>query len=406
MRELGLIFANEWMKLTHRFRFWIALGVGALLVIAFSAIQYYGHINAMETYSIEGRKQSIQMEQKHLQELQKDLQAGTRNKEEIQAEILAVQNSIQALQEEVKVNEAFIRDWKKVLQERITERKKELEAPESFSGFKEEAKAEIKKLEYQLAQAERPLADWETSAYRQIETTLGLLSKIFLPMLVIVIAADQVSGEMTSGTIKLLLVRPASRIKILLGKWLVSLTATVVLVISTSALLWLVNLLIYGIGGTNDPVYVGVSYTFEEYTSEGNNGSEIVPIAHYSAARLIEAWELAVWGSLLLIYPMLTVATIAFMFSVLFHSSMISTLCSLVIVVVGSAVLEIVNGGKFFSWLFSVHFHLVDNWKGNLARELQSNLSLTDGVLTLTLWMGITLAIALYTFHRKDIYNT
>lgn len=406
MRELGLVFANEWMKLIHRLRFWIALGVGALLVIAFSALQYNDYTYMKESTSIEGKKQMIQMDQKHLQELQKELQAGTRNKQEIQAEIQSVQNSIKAWQEELKENEEFIRDWKKTLQARIAGRKAELQAPESFPGSEEEARAEIQKLEYQLGKTERPLAEWETSAYRQIEDVLGLMSKIFLPMLVIVFVADQVSGEATSGTIKLLLVRPVSRIKILLGKWLVSLTATVILVLSICALLWIINLLIYGTGGTNDPVYVGASYTFEEYKPEGSNETQTVPVADYSESRLIETWESALWGSLLLIYPMLTVATIAFMFSTLFHSAMVSTLCSLVIVVVGSTALEIVSGGKYISWLFSVHFNLLANWKGELSMALQNNLSLTYGMVTLTLWSVIALAIALYTFHRKDIYNT
>src|SRR5699024_12138861 len=58
---------------------------------------------------------------------------------------------------------------------------------------------------------------------------LMLTSRVFLPMLVVILVADMVSGETTSGSIKLLLIRPVSRLKILLGKWLVSMGAVVII---------------------------------------------------------------------------------------------------------------------------------------------------------------------------------
>ena len=68
-------------------------------------------------------------------------------------------------------------------------------------------------------------------------TASGLI--ILVTLFTVIIAGDMVAGEFTRGTIKLLLIRPASRSKILLSKYVTTLlfAATLLVILFITALI-------------------------------------------------------------------------------------------------------------------------------------------------------------------------
>jgi ABC-2 type transport system permease protein len=77
-------------------------------------------------------------------------------------------------------------------------------------------------------------------------------------LFVIVVASDIVSSEFARGTIKMLLIRPYSRWKILLSKLLVTVGFAFVMWLVVIAATWLVGGLAYGFGGM-DQTYLTIT---------------------------------------------------------------------------------------------------------------------------------------------------
>ena len=71
---------------------------------------------------------------------------------------------------------------------------------------------------------------------------------IHIPFLITLVAGDIVSGEAASGTVRLLLIRPPSRTRILTAKYMAALFYTAGLVIFLGLLCVLIGLLLFGHG--------------------------------------------------------------------------------------------------------------------------------------------------------------
>ncbi len=113
--------------------------------------------------------------------------------------------------------------------------------------------------------------NWEMM---QLETTI-LFSLITI--FTVVVAADSVAGEFSTGTIKLLLIRPWSRSSILLSKFIALVLFSVLLSVVCFVLTWGVNTLVFGFSSdtsglipANSPLagqspwtYMGLDYLYE-----------------------------------------------------------------------------------------------------------------------------------------------
>ncbi|WP_091571874.1 ABC transporter permease [Melghirimyces thermohalophilus] len=228
---------------------------------------------------------------------------------------------------------------------------------------------------------------------------------LFLPVLIIWLIADIVSGESTRGTIKLLLVRPVSRVKILLGKWATSLTVTALLTFCFFSSLLATNLLLYGINGAEQPRFVNVDFSFTSVSEAAEQETIILPIPHFSEALVIPEWQYSILSMLFALLAMMTIASITFLSSTLFKSPMVSAGTALAAVIAGYILVQKMEDGRWLFWLFSVHLNPGNNWSGQLSANLKSDLSLGTGVTVLSVWTGISLLTAIYYFRKKDILN-
>ncbi len=70
-------------------------------------------------------------------------------------------------------------------------------------------------------------------------------SSLFIPLMVVVIAADLVSSEHASGTIKLLLTRPVSRWKVLMSKLIAIIFFVSLTVLATGVLCYLLSGMVF-----------------------------------------------------------------------------------------------------------------------------------------------------------------
>lgn len=88
---------------------------------------------------------------------------------------------------------------------------------------------------------------------------------VVITLFVIIVAGDILAGEFSSGTIKLLLIRPATRLKIMLAKYISLILFVLFLLIVLFLSSVLVNGIIYGFEGWDQPYKnVNADGTFEQ----------------------------------------------------------------------------------------------------------------------------------------------
>ena len=134
-----------------------------------------------------------------------------------------------------------------------------------------------------------------------------------IPFLITLVAGDIVSSEATSGTVRLLLIRPPSRSKIITAKYLTTLFYTAALVIFLAFLCILLGLLFFGSGDLIMNYQTKLRIVFIPEAE--------VPI------RMLFAFAAAIWS-------MMVVASLAFLFSTLAENSIGPIIGTMAIVIV------------------------------------------------------------------------
>ncbi|WP_028777306.1 ABC transporter permease [Shimazuella kribbensis] len=410
MYEMGRMFANEWMKLVHRWRLWVAMGLMILVAIGLSMALFIQYQNKAEHhYTIKKIEESIYRIDINLSKLHQQL--NSKSKSDTRFEEIPHQIDDLIYRKDIFRNNQLILsgNWRLAVKRELQKSNQLLNNQEIKQHRKAYAieKGNQIKLVYQLKQKEEPLPYWKQSSYQTVAKLIARTSGLFLPLLVVIMVSDMMSSETTHGTIKLLLVRSVSRLKIFFSKWMVSLTATMILVLGFYSLLFLINFILYGSKGAFVPVAVDVPYTYEGQALISGLPASLEAIPHYDMATLIPIWKFILTGVPLSLFSMMTLATIILLCSTLFKSSMVSTGVSLALVIVPQIFVVLVGkGGKWMiGWLFTAHLNLLNNWLGIPSEFLMTNITLLDGIIVLAFWSLFSVVIAAIYFNRKEILN-
>lgn len=215
--------------------------------------------------------------------------------------------------------------WKVRATETIEHNKTELANPDIPDNFKKQMREESALQQYMLDHNYPPM---ENTLWGGMLTASGLI--ILVTLFTVIIAGDMVAGEFTWGTIKLLLIRPASRSKILLSKYLTTLlfAATLLIILFITALI--VN---------------GFSYGFERLT---------LPHLTVNAAGQVQEknmlfYVFATYG--LKLIELVMIVTLAFMISTVFRSASLAIGLSIFIMFAGQVITLLFmryTWGKYF----------------------------------------------------------
>lgn len=201
---------------------------------------------------------------------------------------------------------------------------------------------------------------------------------VHVPTLIALVAGDQLAGEATTGTFRLILIRPVSRTRILNAKYIATL-------IYTASLVIVIGLLSLGLGlwifGTGDLI------AFDK------DGITILPESDL-LLRFAFAYGLAVWS-------MFTVASLAFFISSFVENAIgpiITTMTVIVIfLIISNLPVESVEGIK--PWLFTTHMTI---WQ-QAFRDPYDWIKIRDSVVILGLNSLVFWGATLWIFKRKDI---
>lgn len=266
-------------------------------------------------------------------------------------------------------------DWKTELQEINKAKKQELKE-DNISFYKRSLETEIAINEYRIKHDLPPADQFGKNAWTYVETNANLLQLV--GVFVIIIAATIVSAEYKHGTIKLLLIRPPSRLKVLLSKYFTVQLYSLFLIAVLFILSFILGAIFFGLN--NDYVYLA-----------------------YQNGEVIERSQFANMVSYYLAHCAMFVVlgTLSFAISTVFRSEAISIAISVLAYIVGASITSILM--FFFDW---AKYLLFANDPAQYFAETPTfieDMSLGFSLTVLVIYWAIFLAVALIVFQKREV---
>ncbi|HKL42130.1 MAG TPA: ABC transporter permease [Clostridia bacterium] len=274
--------------------------------------------------------------------------------------------------------------WENIANQRLERLKENLESAYIPERGIKSIEIQIEQLEYFIDNNINPITP--SVARFNVEFVKQSIT-FFLPLLIIIIGADLISGEFSEKTIKILLTRAVPRWKILMSKLIALLIMTTLIVllmaiISTSISRVFINRL-----GFDEPVITG----FKLVNGELSTATVIqITSLRYMLLNYSLAW-----------YVALVMSAITFMISVL-----VKSMGSAIGIIMASLI-----GGQFLQFFLSdwglVKYFYVTNL--DLTKYLTGSYQQVEGmnlvfsVLVLMTWAIISILISFLVFSKKDV---
>lgn len=278
------------------------------------------------------------------------------------------------------------KDWRNQLLQQITDYQNMLASDRIPEEWKTYRKVIVQQLQYYLDNDVNPSSPSGVTFTREF---LANSVTLFIPLLVLAVAGDLVSGERTAGTIKMLLTRPVRRWKILLAK-LAALTLYVSLILVTAAALgYGISGLFFGYGGWDAPVFTGFAVNGAEL------GTEFV--------RAVPQWLFLLMQGGLIWYSAMTVALLAVMVSVLVRSTAASIVTMMAAIIAGTILTAMASSWNSAKYLFAINLELTGYLEGTPPPI--AGMTLPFSLVVLTVWSAVSLIVSFVVFTKQDIMN-
>lgn len=208
---------------------------------------------------------------------------------------------------------------------------------------------------------------------------------IFLIVVVVMIAGTIVSEEFNKGTIKLLLVKPYTRNKILIAKAITTLMMIIFIIVVTLVMQILIGGIIFGFDSLSEPV---VAYNFNTNTME-----EMNIFANLGVQTLTQL-------------PMIILlATLAFAISTLFTNSTLAITISLLGYMAASIINQLAIG---YDLQFMKYF-VTMNWDlsiyANGALPYMEGMNMTMSIIICVIYFLIMMIPTFIVFKKRNIKN-
>ncbi|WP_159883122.1 ABC transporter permease [Paenibacillus puerhi] len=277
-------------------------------------------------------------------------------------------------------------DWRAEQRQKIADYTRRLGSARLPDEWKQRVQVEVKIAQYYLDKDVNPASpNGVTFTVEFIQNAVGL----FIPLMVMVIAADIVSGEHTSGTIKLLLTRPVPRRRVLLSKLICLVLFSSVIVVATALLSYLISGLFFGYGGWDLPRLIGFSVT----------GTDV----DFSRVRVVDQWFYLLLELGLVWFAAVSVALMTMMVSVLVRSTAAGMGVMLAVLISGTILTNMVSSWETAKYFFMVNLDLTKYLTGGLPPIEGMNLPFSLTVLCV--WVLLSIFVSFAVFTKKDVLN-
>lgn len=280
----------------------------------------------------------------------------------------------------------FNGDWRLELQQRITDNENSLGSDRVPEEWKQYRAVFIQQMQYYLEHDVNPN---EPNGVNFTREFLNNAVSLFIPLLIMAIASDIVSGERTTGTIKMLLTRPVKRWKILLSKLIALVMFVSLIILATYVISYLISGLAFGYKGFELPVFTGFQII----------GSEV----DMSAVHAVPQWKYLLMQGGLIWFVSLVVAALAFMVSVLVRSTAASIVIMMAALIAGNILTNMASAWNSAKYLFMVNLRITDYLAGTLPPI--EGMTLNFSLAVLAIWAAAAMIISFTVFTKRDILN-
>lgn len=202
---------------------------------------------------------------------------------------------------------------------------------------------------------------------------------IVITIFTIIIAGDSLAGEFSSGTIKLLLIRPASRVKILVSKYISFLLFGMLLLLTLFVISVVMNGILYGFGYMDLPL---ISMTTEGEIVERN--------------MVLNLWKTYMLNGV----STVMYVTMAFTISSAFRSSAMAIGFSIGALFAGNIVLEALQRFDWSKYLLFANTDLTQYLNGH---PFQEGMTLSFSIGVLAVYFLVFNLISWLLFTRRDV---
>ncbi|WP_096198964.1 ABC transporter permease [Bacillus sp. FJAT-45350] len=200
----------------------------------------------------------------------------------------------------------------------------------------------------------------------------------FVSLFTIVIAAGIVASEFSWGTIKLLLIRPVSRGKILLSKFLATLLFALILLLLLFFSSFVLGAIFFGLGGAELPY---LAYMNGDVV-EKNMLSHIFSLFAFRSIDLI----------------MMT--TVAFMISTVFRSSSLAIGISIFLMFTGPQMVQLFSQ---YDWVKYILFANTDLLQYVNGTPLVEGMTMTFSIVMLLIYFLALVILSWVIFEKRDV---
>ncbi|WP_127582901.1 ABC transporter permease [Paenibacillus koleovorans] len=263
-------------------------------------------------------------------------------------------------------------------QQQVTEQKQRMEHQLSNPDLNEESRRyyqdRIALIDYRLAHEIRPTDD---TMWDGINGGAELV--IMITLFLVIVAGDSLAGEFSSGTIKLLLIRPASRLKVLLAKYVSMLMYGILLLVILFVCSTLLN---------------GLLYQF--------NHMNLTLLDVNAAGQVVELNMVAnLWKSYLLNgVSTIMFVTMAFMITAAFRSSAMAIGFSIFALFGGMILTGILQPYAWSKYLIFPNL-LLEQYLG--GRPYQDGMTLGFSIIVLCVYFAVFNLVSWLVFTRRDV---
>ena len=283
-----------------------------------------------------------------------------------------------------RLGEDQVIDQTSLLSQQIADVKRQLDNPYIPEQRRATLAVQIEQLEYYLERGINPLTP---SAAGFTKTYMEHLVSLFLPLLIIILACDLVSGEFTEGSIKLLLTTPVTRWKVLLSKYIALLIMTTIVVVATGVFSIVVSTYYFGFNGFTTPITTGFKII------EGSLDTSFV--------QNIPQWQYIILVYGLSWFVAISIATITFLVSVIVKSSAVAMGVMMSMLIGGAFLGFFMSDWPLVKYLFMVNMKLPDYLSGSM--QPIEGITLGFSVLILALWTLASLILSFLIFNNQDV---
>ena len=262
-------------------------------------------------------------------------------------------------------------NWQTELQEENTQLTAEMQN-EEFGGFMNEMIIEENNYHLENNIKPTPYDGWEYVLDNSFLTSI-------ISLFTIIVAAGIISNEFKWGTIKLLLIRPISRTRILLSKYVSVLIFAFTLLVFLLLTSWIVGAVLFGLNGLNPIVVQDMMPGFVQNDVLG----EITKSYGFSLVTLV------------------MMATFAFMISAIFRSSGMAIGLAIFLMMAGNAIVAFLAQYEWSKYILFANTNL--NQYTNGVEPMIPGMSMTFSIIVLLVYFVIFMGAAWAAFTKRDV---